>query len=157
MRESKPEFKNLKPGAETKIAIIVANWNLKYNEEMFESAKEALISVGLTEDQIKRFTVPGAYEIPVMALKLAESGRYSAVICFATVIKGGTIHFELVANDSSKGMMDVSIKTGVPILNGILACNTAEQAEERASRKKEDKGSEIALSALQIISSLNQV
>lgn len=155
MRESKPEFKTLKLGADTSIAIIVANWNSNYNEEMFESAKDALLNSGINESNIKKFTVPGAYEIPVMALKLAESGKYSAVICFATVIKGGTIHFELVANDSSKGMMDVSIKTGIPILNGILACNTAEQAEERASRKKEDKGSEIALSALQIISEIS--
>lgn len=155
MRESKPEFKELKLKADTSIAIIVANWNSNYNEEMFDSAKEALISSGINEANIRKFVVPGAYEIPVMALKLAESGNFAAVICFATVIKGGTIHFELVANDSSRGMMDVSIKTGVPVLNGILACNTAEQAEERASKNKEDKGKEVALSALQIISEIS--
>ena len=155
MRESKPEFNTADVASNTKIAIIVANWNSNYNEEMFEAAKAALIEAGLTENNIKRFSVPGAFEVPVMALKLAETKNYSAVICFATIIKGGTIHFELVANDSSRGMMDVSIKTGVPILNGVLACDNTEQAEFRA--KKDNKGREIALSALEIISSLNKI
>lgn len=157
MRESKPEFKDLRVDPSTKIAIIVAKWNFEFNNEMFESAKDALVDSGLNKNNIESFTAPGAFEIPILALKLAESKKYSAIICFATIIKGGTIHFELVANDSSRGIMEVMLKIGVPVLNGILACNTSEQAEQRSSRKLEDKGREIALSALEIINTLNRL
>lgn len=154
MRESKPEFNKIKLDPSIKIAIIVAHWNSAYNEEMFSSAKEALIESGLNEKNIAKFESPGAFEIPLLSLKLAESKKYNAIICFATVIKGSTYHFEIVANESARGIMDVMLKTGIPVLNGILACNTSEQAEIRASKLKEDKGREIALSAVSLINQI---
>ena len=154
MRHSKPEFK-INDIGDSSIAIITASWNKEYNLEMYESAKAALEEAGVKK--ISHYEAPGAFEIPLLAQKLAETGNYAAVICFATVIRGGTRHFEIVADESSRGVMDVMLKTGVPILNGILACENTEQAEFRASRKKEDKGREVALSALSLISTLSSL
>lgn len=157
MRDSKPSFLDLKISSSTKIAVIVAKWNNSYNDEMFESAHEALLKCGMHESKLERFEVPGAFEIPVLALKLAKTKHYDAIICFATIIKGSTYHFEIVANESARGIMDVMMQTGVPVLNGILACNTAEQAELRASKLKEDKGKEVALTAIALINELQRV
>jgi 6,7-dimethyl-8-ribityllumazine synthase len=157
MRESKPQFQAISINPNSRIAIIAAKWNSEYNLQMQESAIEALTQAGLKSSNIDAYSAPGAFEIPVLAMKLARSKKYSAIICFATIIKGDTYHFELVANDSSRGIMNVSLETGVPVLNGILACNTAEQARKRASRDEEDKGREIALSALEIIQELEKI
>jgi 6,7-dimethyl-8-ribityllumazine synthase len=157
MRESKPEFQAITVNPKTKIAIIVAKWNSEYNSQMQESALKTLIEAGVNPKNIDSYSAPGAFEMPVLALKLARTKKYSAIICFATIIKGDTYHFELVANDSSRGMMDVALETGIPVLNGVLACNNAEQAEQRASISREDKGREIALSALEIIMELEKI
>ena len=155
MRHSKPSFEINKSKVENlRIALVSAEWNKGYNLEMLESAREELIAQGLDAENIDEYTVPGAFEIPLMALKLADTDAYDAIIVFATVIKGATIHFELVASESTRGIMTASLDTEIPIINGILACNTEEQAEERASRSKEDKGKELALSCLQLCSEL---
>lgn len=156
MRDSKPEFK-IKNNKDLRLAIITAKWNHDFNWEMYESAKAALIEARIPESQIEHFEAPGAFEIPLLAQKLAETKKYSAIICFATVIRGSTRHFDIVADESARGVMDVMLKTGVPVLNGILACENTEQAEFRASRRKEDKGREVALSALSLIHQLNEI
>ncbi len=157
MRHSKPEFEIEKnKTADLRVALVYAEWNKGYNLEMLESARVELVNQGLKEANIKEYKVPGAFELPLMAVKLADSDQFDAIIVFATVIKGATIHFELVAAESTRGIMSVSLETEIPIINGILACNTEEQAEERASRSKEDKGRELALSCLQLCVELNK-
>lgn len=155
MRSSKPEFEiNKTNNADLRVALIYAEWNKEYNLEMLESAKEELIKQGLLETNIKNYKVPGAFELPLMALKVADTDNFDAIIVFATVIKGATIHFELVAGEATRGIMTASLEMEMPIINGILACNTEEQAKERASRDQEDKGKELALSMLQLCAEL---
>lgn len=155
MRSSKPEFKiNKSLNSGLKVALIYAEWNKEYNLEMLESAKAELITQGVKVDSIDIFKVPGAFELPLMALKVADTENFDAIIVFATVIKGATIHFELVAGESTRGIMTASLETEIPIINGILACNTEEQALERASRSKDDKGRELAQSCLQLCAEL---
>lgn len=155
MRHSKPKFEINK--AKTKmlrVALIYAEWNKEFNLEMLNSAKDELISQGVSPEMIQTFKVPGAFELPLMALKVADTDNFDAIIVFATVIKGATIHFELVASESTRGIMSVSLETEIPVINGILACNTEEQAKERASKDKEDKGKELAQSCLQLCAEL---
>jgi 6,7-dimethyl-8-ribityllumazine synthase len=154
MRDIRPEF-SIQEASSLKIAIITATWNQLYNMEMYESGRETLEAAGVKT--IDRFEAPGAFEIPLLAQKLAETGKYNAVICYGTVVRGDTRHFKIVADESARGVMDVMLKTGVPILNGILACENAGQAEFRASRKKEDKGKEVALSALALLHQLSKL
>ena len=137
-----------------RVALIYAEWNKEFNLEMLNSAKDELISQGVSPDMIQIFKVPGAFELPLMALKVADTDNFDAIIVFATVIKGATIHFELVASESTRGIMSVSLETEIPVINGILACNTEEQAKERASKDKEDKGKELAQSCLQLCAEL---
>lgn len=153
MRESKPQF-NISKGSVATFAIVTASWNSEFNQEMAESAKEALQEHGV---EVEEFLVPGALELPIMAQQLAQTGDVDAVICFATIFRGETMHFELVANESARGLMDVSLTFNIPILNGVLACENKEQAETRASRTKEDKGKEVALSAIALVQQIAQI
>tara|TARA_B100001989_G_C24535003_1_gene463816 strand:- start:747 stop:1223 length:477 start_codon:yes stop_codon:yes gene_type:complete len=155
VRSSKPDFEIDKgTNSNLRIALIYAEWNKEYNLEMLESAQDELIKQGLQTENISTYRVPGAFELPLMALKVADTDNYDAIIVFATVIKGATIHFELVAGEATRGIMTASLETELPIINGILACNTEEQAKERASREQEDKGKELALSCLQLCAEL---
>jgi 6,7-dimethyl-8-ribityllumazine synthase len=155
MRATKPSFEiNKNQNATKKIALVYALWNKEYNLEMLESAKAELIEQGISESNISSFKVPGAFEIPLLAQKLADKQEFDAIIVFATVIKGATIHFELVATEATRGIMSVALECEIPIINGILACNTEEQAKERASRTQEDKGKELALSCLELCNEL---
>ncbi|MCE2928183.1 MAG: 6,7-dimethyl-8-ribityllumazine synthase [Candidatus Caenarcaniphilales bacterium] len=158
MRESKPEFKsNMKFEGGGNIAIIVAKWNANFNEEMFLSVKDTLKTSGIKESDISRFEVPGAFEMPLICMHLAASESYDAIICLGTIIKGDTYHFEIVANESARGIMDIMLSSGIPIINGILACNTSEEAEIRASRQKENKGRELALSCLETLKTIDLI
>ncbi|MDD9898440.1 MAG: 6,7-dimethyl-8-ribityllumazine synthase [Candidatus Melainabacteria bacterium] len=154
MRESKPLF-DITDDRDFKFAIITASWNHEFNNEMAESARAALEELNLSV--IDEFQVPGALEMPLMALELAEEGGYDAIICFGTIFRGETLHFELVAQQSARGLMDVSLATSVPILNGVLACENHEQAKVRASREQEDKGREVALSAIALVQQIAQI
>jgi len=118
MRESKPEFKsNMKFEGGGNIAIIVAKWNANFNEEMFLSVKDTLKTSGIKESDISRFEVPGAFEMPLICMHLAASESYDAIICLGTIIKGDTYHFEIVANESARGIMDIMLSSGIPIIN----------------------------------------
>lgn len=156
MRDSKPSF-NIQANPDWRIAIVTASWNSEYNQEMKNSAIATLKQAGLAAENISEFQTPGAFEMPILCLKLAKSRRFEAIICFATIIRGATYHFEIVANESARGLIDVTLGTAIPILNGILACNDSAQAEERASRQKEDKGKEVALSTLALLSEFKKV
>jgi 6,7-dimethyl-8-ribityllumazine synthase len=156
MRESKPEFV-IKNTGKWRFAIITTKWNQEFNDEMKESAIATLQSAGIPEENISVFESPGAFELPLMCLKLAKSRKFDAIICFATIIRGDTYHFEVVANESARGIMEVVLGTAVPILNGILTCNNTQQAQQRASREQDNKGKEVALSALALLSEFDKI
>ncbi len=158
MRPSKPIFKNNKKNSaynKLRLAIVSATWNSEFNQAMQKSASNLLKKQGVKH--IDCFEVPGAFELPVFCAKLCQEARYNAIICLATVIKGETLHFEIVANEASRGIMDVSIQYQTPIINGILACNNEEQAKHRASPRAEDKGSELAFSALKLLDEIAKI
>lgn len=154
MRQSKPEF-NISEDLDLNIAIITASWNNEFNQAMAESAKAALAEHGIKETY--DFQVPGALELPLMAQTLAKADVYNAILCFATIFRGETLHFELVAKESTRALMNVSLEYSIPIMNGILACENKDQAEVRASRDKEDKGREIALSAIALVQQIAEI
>lgn len=158
MREGDPQFNiNTSETSTDRYAVIVARWNQKFNDQMLAGAKDAFKGSNIPDNLIDVFYAPGAFEIPVLAQNLAESGLYEAIVCLATVIRGETYHFELVANESTRGIMQVSIDSGVPVINGILAVDSEEQAEERASASKENKGFELAMSAVDIVQTIDSI
>jgi len=155
MRESKPEF-NVSNARKWRFAIISCSWNNQFNDEMKRSAIETLNECGIPDKNISEFLSPGAFELPILSLKLAKSRKFDAIICFGTIIRGDTYHFEIVANESARGILDVSLSTSVPVFNGILTCNNTEQAEIRANKNKENKGREVAMSALALLAELDR-
>jgi 6,7-dimethyl-8-ribityllumazine synthase len=122
-----------------------------------DGALDTLIRSGTKDDDIEVARVPGAYEIPLVALKMAKSGRYDAVICLGAVIRGATPHFDFVANEAAKGIAQASMETGVPLLFGVLTTDTIEQAIERAGSKAGNKGSECASAAVEMVNLLEQI
>jgi 6,7-dimethyl-8-ribityllumazine synthase len=142
-------------GAGRKIAIVVARFNSFISEKLLEGAIDSLIRSGVADDDIVVARVPGAFEIPLMAQKMARSGKYHAVICLGTVIRGATPHFDYVAAEVAKGTAQVMLDTGIPVLFGVLTTETIEQAIERAGTKAGNKGSDAAVAALEMINLLD--
>ncbi len=132
-----------------KCAIIVGRFNSFISERLLEGAIDALVRHGASDGDITVARVPGAFEIPLAAQKLAASGAYDAVICLGAVIRGATPHFDYVASEVSKGIAQVSLKTGVPIAFGVLTTDTIEQAVERAGTKAGNKGFDAAVTAIE--------
>lgn len=157
MRSSKPELATEYDFEGMRVAIISAKWNAEFNNMMTDSAKNALRQAGLESDYLDTYEVPGAYEIPFFAQELINTDEYDAVICFATIIRGATRHFEIVADESARGLMRIMLDTNVPIINGILACETEEQADQRSNPAKEDKGREMALTLIDMLSELDKL
>jgi 6,7-dimethyl-8-ribityllumazine synthase len=141
-------------GAETAsgfdFAIVVARFNAEITEGLLAGALAALEAAAVPEDRITIVRVPGAFEIPMAALRLAESGRFDAIVCLGCLIKGDTMHFEYIADATAHGIMDASAATGVPIAFGVLTTLTDEQAEVRAAPGPENKGREAALAAVEM-------
>lgn len=129
---------------------MVSRWNDALTSKLASGAHEALISRGTKEGSIQTYYVPGAFELPVTCLKAAKGGDFDAVIAVGVVIRGDTPHFEYVAGQAAAGIMQASIKTGVPILFGVITADTAEQAEARCGEKADNKGYEAALSAVEM-------
>ncbi len=140
-----------------RFGIIVSRFNDFIGERLVGGALDALKRCGAREEDIDIFKVPGAFEIPLVAKKLAGGGRYDAVICLGAVIRGSTPHFDYVANEVSKGIASASMETGVPILFGVLTTDTLEQAIERAGSKAGNKGWEAAMGAIEMIGLLQQL
>ena len=136
--------KNLKYG------IVVSRFNEFISGKLLAGALDALKRHGALEEEIEVAWVPGAFEIPLIAQKMAESGRYDAVIPLGAVIRGSTPHFDYVCNEVSKGVAAVALKTGVPVIFGVLATDTIEQAVERAGTKAGNKGWEAAMTAIEM-------
>jgi 6,7-dimethyl-8-ribityllumazine synthase len=140
-----------------KIALVVSRFNSFITERLLEGALDCLQRHGVGENDLTLARVPGAWEIPLVANKLAQAGAHDAVICLGAVIRGSTPHFDYVAAEVSKGIAQVSLESGVPVLFGILTTDTIEQAVERAGTKAGNKGYEAAESALEMVNLLKNV
>ncbi len=133
-----------------KFGIIVARFNSFICEKLLEGALDSLLRSGASDGDIDVVRVPGAFEIPLIAKKMATSQKYDAVICLGVVIRGATPHFDVVVNEVSKGSAQVGLETGVPVIFGVLTTETIEQAIERSGTKAGNKGSEVAVAAIEM-------
>lgn len=140
-----------------RFAIVVARFNHFITDRLLEGAVDTLARAGVDESAVDVVRVPGAFEIPLMAQALAESKRYDGVLCLGAVIRGATAHFDYVAGECARGIQDVTLRTGVPVLFGVLTTDTIEQAIERAGTKAGNKGGDCALGAIEMVDALRQV
>jgi 6,7-dimethyl-8-ribityllumazine synthase len=140
-----------------RFAIVVSRFNDFIGERLLGGALDALMRSGAREQDVEVFKVPGAFEIPLVAKKLARAGRYNAVICLGAVIRGATPHFDYVANEVSKGIATVSLETEVPVTFGVLTTDNLEQAIERAGSKAGNKGWDAAVAAIEMANLLRQI
>jgi 6,7-dimethyl-8-ribityllumazine synthase len=147
-----PKFIEGKLNAEgLRVGIIVGRFNSFIGERLLEGAIDALIRHGADDAQITVARVPGAFEIPLAAQKMARSSKYDALICLGAVIRGSTPHFDYVASEVSKGIAHVSLETGVPVAFGVLTTDTIEQAIERAGTKAGNKGFDAAMTVIETV------
>jgi len=140
-----------------KFAIIVSRFNDFITSKLLDGAKDALLRHGAKEEDIDIARVPGSFEIPLVARKLASKGTYNAVICLGTVIRGATPHFEYVAAEVAKGVAAASMETGVPIAFGVITSDTIEQAVERAGTKSGNKGFDAAITAIEMAQLMKKI
>ena len=140
-----------------KVAIVASRFNEFIVSKLIEGARDGLLRHDVAEENISLAWVPGAFEIPVVAKKLAESGKYDAVICVGAVIRGATTHYDYVCAEVSKGIATVSMQTGVPVMFGILTTDTIQQAMERAGTKAGNKGYDCALGAVEMVNLIQEI
>jgi 6,7-dimethyl-8-ribityllumazine synthase len=133
-----------------KFAVILSRFNEYIGSQLLEGALDCFKKLGVPDDDLSLIKVPGAYEIPLAADKLAASGKYCAIICLGAVIRGGTPHFEFVAGAAATGILQVSLKYGIPVVFGVLTTNDVEQAAERASTSKMNKGYDAVMTAIEM-------
>jgi len=140
-----------------RFAVVVSRFNEEITEGLLKGARQALADASVAEDDITVMRVPGAFEIPVTALRAAETGQFDAVICIGCVIKGETMHFEYIAGTVCQALADAASATGVPIALGVLTTLTEEQAVARAADGPENKGREAALAAVEMATLFRQL
>ena len=140
-----------------KVGIVAARFNEFIVSKLIGGAVDGLVRHDVNEDDITLAWVPGAFEIPLAAKRMAASGKYDAIICLGTVIRGETSHYDYVCAEVSKGIASVSLETGVPVMFGILTTDTIEQAITRAGTKAGNKGYDCALGAIEMVNLLNQM
>jgi 6,7-dimethyl-8-ribityllumazine synthase len=143
-------FEGMLLGKGLKFGLVLSRFNEFITKKLLEGAQDALLRHGVNEEDIETAWVPGSFEIPLIAKKLAETKRYDAVICLGTVIRGGTPHFEYIAAEVTKGIAKVGLETGLPVIYGIITADTLEQAIERAGTKEGNKGFDAAVSAIEM-------
>jgi 6,7-dimethyl-8-ribityllumazine synthase len=134
-----------------KFGILVSRFNSFISERLLDGAVDALVRHGAADKDIEVVRVPGAFEIPLAAQKMAESGKYEAIICLGAVIRGATPHFDFVAAEVSKGVAHVSLGSGIPVIFGVLTTDSIEQAIERAGTKSGNKGFDAAMTAIETV------
>ena len=148
---------NLVAAEGMKVGIIGARFNEFIVSKLISGARDGLVRHGVEDDNITFAWVPGAFEIPLIADKMAKSKKYDAVICLGTVIRGATSHYDYVCNEVSKGIAQVSLNTGIPVLFGVVTTENIEQAIERAGTKAGNKGYDCALSAIEMVQLIKEV
>ena len=137
-----------------RFAIVVARFNGLVTEALLAGCRDTFVRHGLSPDQIDVAWVPGSFEIPIVARKLADSGRYSAVVCLGCVIRGETSHYDHVAGQAAAGVLQAGLATGIPVIFGILTTESVEQALNRAGLKSGNKGAEAAAAAIEMVNLL---
>ena len=142
---------------DAKFCILAARFNSFIVERLVEGAVDALVRHGIDRDNIEIVRVPGAYEMPITAQRIARSARYDAIIALGAVIRGATPHFDIVANESAKGLSAIALDHGMPIINGILTTENIEQTIERAGTKAGNKGAEAAAAAIEMVNVFGQL
>ena len=140
-----------------RFGIVISRFNEFISSKLLGGALDALTRHGVPDDAITIAWTPGAFEIPVAAKKMAESGQFDAIIALGAVIRGATPHFDYVAAESAKGIGQIALQTGVPILNGILTTDSIEQAIERAGTKAGNKGADVATAAIEMTNLMEQL
>ncbi len=140
-----------------KIGIVAARFNEFIVSKLVSGAQDALVRHGVADDDIALAWVPGAFEIPLAAKRMAESGKYDAVITLGAVIRGATSHYDFVCSEVSKGVANVALASDVPVMFGVLTTDTIEQAIERAGTKAGNKGAECAQGAIEMVNLLRQM
>jgi len=143
-------FEGVLLGKGLKFGLVVSRFNEFITKKLVEGAQDALLRHGVNQEDIDVAWVPGSFEIPLVAKKLAQTKRYDAVICLGAVIRGGTPHFEYIATEVTKGIAAVGLETGLPVIYGIVTADTLEQAIERAGTKEGNQGFKAATSAIEM-------
>ncbi|KEF34536.1 6,7-dimethyl-8-ribityllumazine synthase [Deinococcus sp. RL] len=140
-----------------KFAVVSTRWNHFIVDRLVEGAQTAFVQHGGDSADLDHYLVPGSFEVPLVARRLAESGRYDAVVCLGAVIKGATDHYDFVASAAQSGILNSMLHTGVPIAFGVLTTDTTEQAIERAGTKAGNKGAEAVLAMIETVNLLRQI
>lgn len=143
--------------SDIKIGIVCARFNEFITSKLLSGAMDGLLRHDVIEEDISVAWVPGAFEIPLVASKMAHSGKYDAIICLGAVIRGSTSHYDYVCNEVSKGIASVSLSTGVPVMFGVVTTENIEQAIERAGTKAGNKGYDCALGAIEMVNLLREM
>ena len=140
-----------------KFGIVASRFNDFITKQLIDGCLDTLIRHGADKEKIELVYVPGAFEIPLIAQKLARTKGFDAVICLGAVIRGSTPHFDYVASEVSKGVAQVSLDTGIPVIFGVITADTIEQAIERAGTKDGNKGKDAAISAIEMVNLITQI
>ena len=140
-----------------RVGIVAARFNEFITSKLLGGARDGLLRHDVQDEDIDVAWVPGAFEIPLIASKMAKSGKYDAVICLGAVIRGATSHYDYVCNEVSKGIATVSLESGIPVLFGVLTTENIEQAIERAGTKAGNKGYDCALSAIEMVNLIRTI
>ncbi len=133
-----------------RLAIVISRFNSSITDRLLQGAIEALATIGAQEEQVIVYRVPGSFEIPQMARKVAESGTYDAIICLGAVLRGETFHFELISEQCARGIQQVAADFSIPVAFGVITADTVEQAMERSGKQSENKGWEAARTAVEM-------
>ncbi len=140
-----------------RFAIVAARFNAMVTEALLAGCRDAFVRHGVPDDQLDVAWVPGSFEVPLMARKLAETGRYAAVVCLGCVIRGETGHYGHVAGQAAAGVLQAGLATGIPVIFGVLTTESVEQALNRSGLKAGNKGAEAALTAIEMVNLLVQI
>jgi len=150
-------YEGMLVGKGLKFAVVVSRFNELITNRLLEGARDALLRHGVDERDIDVAWTPGCFEIPLIAKRLAQSGKYNSVICLGAVIRGGTPHFEYITSEVHRGIGKISLDTGLPIIQGIITADTLEQAVQRAGAKEGNKGFLAAVSAIEMANLLRVI
>lgn len=151
------QFEGVLLGGNLKFGLVISRFNEFITRKLLEGTEDALIRHGVEENDIDIAWVPGSFEIPLVAKKMADSKQYDAIICLGAVIRGGTPHFDYIAAEVSKGVARVGIETGLPVIFGVVTADTLEQAIERAGTKMGNKGAQAAEQAIEMANLLKTI
>ena len=144
------QYQGMLQGEGLKFGVVISRFNEFFSRKLLEGARDALVRHGVAEGDIEEAWTPGSFEIPLIAQKMAQTKKYNAVICLGAVIRGGTPHFDYIANEVTKGIAKINLDTGVPVLYGVITTDTLEQAVERSGTKAGNKGFDAAVSAIEM-------